>query len=89
VAATGLVLLALRSTGAMGVLLAVHLGCILALFVIAPYSRFVHGTYRLAALLRAASDRRREGKAGASPLDPTKSGARLRATGHSPLEPVT
>lgn len=59
VAATGLILLALRSTGAMGVLLAIHLGCILALFVIAPYSRFVHGPYRLAALLRAALDRRR------------------------------
>jgi citrate/tricarballylate utilization protein len=58
VAVTGLVLLGLRSTGAMGVALAVHLGCILALFVIAPYSRFVHGSYRLAALLRAAIDRR-------------------------------
>ncbi len=53
-AVTGLVLLALRATGAMGTLLAVHLGCVLALFVVMPYSKFVHGIYRGAALLRNA-----------------------------------
>jgi citrate/tricarballylate utilization protein len=56
-ALTGLLLLALRSTNAMGVLLAIHLGCILALFVILPYSKFVHGAYRLGALLRFAIER--------------------------------
>jgi len=56
-AATGLLLLTLRSTGAMGVLLAVHLGCVLAFFLVMPYSRFVHGPYRLAALLRHALER--------------------------------
>jgi citrate/tricarballylate utilization protein len=56
-AATGLLLLALRETGAMGVLLAVHLGCVLAFFLAMPYSRFVHGPYRLAALLRHALER--------------------------------
>jgi citrate/tricarballylate utilization protein len=38
-------------------LLAVHLGFILALFLTLPYSRFVHGAYRWAALWRAARER--------------------------------
>lgn len=54
---TGLVLLALRETPAMGLLLAVHLGFVLALFLVLPYSKFVHGIYRFAALLRAARER--------------------------------
>jgi citrate/tricarballylate utilization protein len=57
VAASGLLLLALRETAAMGLLLAVHLGTVLALFVLAPYSKLVHGVYRGAALLRDASER--------------------------------
>ena len=56
-AATGLLLLALRATPAMGVLLAVHLGFILALFLALPYSKFVHGIYRSGALLRYALER--------------------------------
>jgi citrate/tricarballylate utilization protein len=56
-AATGLLLLALRATGAMGVLLAVHLGFVLALFLVMPYSRFVHAGFRAAALLRNAMER--------------------------------
>jgi citrate/tricarballylate utilization protein len=55
---TGLLLLALRATSAMGVLLAVHLGVVLALFVVLPYSKFVHGIYRSGALLRYAIERR-------------------------------
>lgn len=54
VAATGLLLLALRATSAMGVLLAVHLGFVLALFLVLPYSKFVHGIYRLGALVHDA-----------------------------------
>ena len=54
VAATGIVLLAFRATDAMGSLLAIHLGLILALFILLPYSKFVHGPYRVAALLRNA-----------------------------------
>ena len=54
---TGLLLLALRATGAMGVALAVHLGFVLALFVTMPYSKFVHGLYRTGALLRHAIER--------------------------------
>lgn len=56
-AVTGLVLLALRASAAMGILLAVHLGCVLALFVVMPYSKFVHGLYRSLALLRDAVER--------------------------------
>jgi citrate/tricarballylate utilization protein len=57
-AVTGLLLLAFRTTGAMGVLLAVHFGLVLALFLLLPYSRFVHSVYRSAALLRYAMERR-------------------------------
>jgi citrate/tricarballylate utilization protein len=57
VAATGLLLLALRSTGAMALLLAVHLGLVLALFLMLPYSKFVHGLYRSLALLRDRRER--------------------------------
>lgn len=56
VAVTGLVLLAVRSTPAMGMTLAIHLGFVLALFLALPYSRMVHGAYRLAALFRAARE---------------------------------
>jgi citrate/tricarballylate utilization protein len=56
VAVTGLVLLAVRSTSAMGVTLAIHLGFVLALFLALPYSRMVHGAYRFVALLRAARE---------------------------------
>ncbi len=47
----------MRATGAMGTVLAVHLGLILALFVTMPYSKFVHGVYRTGALIRHAIER--------------------------------
>ncbi|MCC7282300.1 MAG: tricarballylate utilization 4Fe-4S protein TcuB [Acetobacteraceae bacterium] len=56
VAVTGLVLLAVRATPAMGITLAIHLGFVLALFLALPYSRMVHGAYRLVALFRAARE---------------------------------
>jgi citrate/tricarballylate utilization protein len=59
VASTGLLLLVLRATGAMGILLALHLGLVLALFLALPYSKMVHGVYRGLALLRDALERRR------------------------------
>ncbi len=59
VAGTGLALLALRATAAMGLLLAVHLGTVLALFLLLPYGKLVHGAYRGAALLRDALEARR------------------------------
>jgi citrate/tricarballylate utilization protein len=55
---SGLVLLAVRSTGVMGLALAVHLGFILAFFLVLPYSKMVHGVYRSAALLRRAMERK-------------------------------
>jgi len=55
---SGLLLLGLRHTGAMGVLLALHLGLVLALFVALPYSKMVHGVYRAIALLRDAREER-------------------------------
>ena len=51
-AGTGLLLLALRHERAMGVLLVVHLGVVLALFLTLPYGKLVHGIYRGMALLR-------------------------------------
>ena len=61
IAATGLLLLALRHTGAMGVLLAIHLGLVIAFFLVLPYSKMVHGVYRGIALLRNAREKRRAG----------------------------
>ncbi|MDP9084881.1 MAG: tricarballylate utilization 4Fe-4S protein TcuB [Pseudomonadota bacterium] len=57
IAVTGLLLLAVRTTGAMGIALAVHLGFVLALFVTLPYSKLVHGLYRTGALIRHAIER--------------------------------
>ncbi len=56
-AEAGLLLLGVRATGPMGVVLTVHLGLVLALFVTLPYGKFVHGVYRLGALLRHAGER--------------------------------
>ena len=55
--ATGLLLLVLRASAAMGLLLALHLGVVFALFVTMPYGKFVHGLYRTAALVRSARER--------------------------------
>jgi citrate/tricarballylate utilization protein len=56
-ALTGLLLLFLRATPAMGILLALHLGVVFALFLTLPYSKFVHGLFRFGALLRFAMER--------------------------------
>jgi citrate/tricarballylate utilization protein len=51
---TGLLLLALRQAPVMNLLLGIHLATVLALFLTMPYGKFVHGLYRLAALIRYA-----------------------------------
>jgi citrate/tricarballylate utilization protein len=54
---TGLALLAWRDSAAMPVLLIVHLGVVLCLFLSMPYGRFKHAVFRTAALLRYAQER--------------------------------
>jgi len=54
---TGLLLLCLRATPAMTLLLALHFGLVLSLFVMLPYSKMVHGLYRGLALLRDRQER--------------------------------
>ncbi len=56
--ASGLALLAGRSTAAMPTLLAIHLGIVVALFATLPYGKFAHGVYRSAALLKSSIERR-------------------------------
>jgi citrate/tricarballylate utilization protein len=53
---TGLLLLGLRNTPAMGTSLALHLGVVFALFLTLPYGKFVHGIYRFLALTRYAKE---------------------------------
>jgi len=59
VAVTGLALLVLRASAAMGVLLSVHLGLVAALFVTAPYGKFVHAVYRYLALVKRQIEQER------------------------------
>jgi citrate/tricarballylate utilization protein len=56
--ATGLALLGWRDTPALALLLAVHLGVVMALFATLPYGKFAHGVYRCAALLKWAIEKR-------------------------------
>jgi citrate/tricarballylate utilization protein len=59
---TGLLLLVLRETPAMGILLAVHLGVVFGLFLTIPYGKFVHAIYRYASLIRHSIEQQRERK---------------------------
>lgn len=59
VSLTGLILLSLRETAAMPILLVLHLGTVMALFLTLPYGKFVHAVYRLAALVRHHLERSR------------------------------
>jgi citrate/tricarballylate utilization protein len=51
-ALTGMLTLIFRTTSAMGSILVLHLACIAALFISAPYGKFVHAVYRTLALIR-------------------------------------
>jgi citrate/tricarballylate utilization protein len=58
IATSGLALWAARGTGAMALLLCLHLGAVMALFATLPYGKFAHGIFRTAALLRHHTVRR-------------------------------
>ena len=51
---SGLVLYGLGGTKLMPTFLALHLGAVLAFFLLTPYTKMAHGFYRLAALVRDA-----------------------------------
>lgn len=55
---SGLALLAWRDSGAMAMLLAIHLGLVMAFFLTMPYGKFAHGIFRSAALLKHAIEKR-------------------------------
>lgn len=55
---SGLALLAFRETTALGLLLALHLGFVMAFFLTMPYSKFAHGIFRSAALLKFSIEKR-------------------------------
>ncbi len=61
---TGLALLIWRDTSSMALLLAIHLGVVMALFLTLPYGKFAHGIYRCAALLKWAIEKRQPNKLG-------------------------
>ncbi|WP_226626187.1 tricarballylate utilization 4Fe-4S protein TcuB [Alloyangia pacifica] len=58
VSASGLALYAFGGSAALEPLLALHLGAVLAFFLLTPYSKMAHGFYRLAALTRDAQRKR-------------------------------
>ena len=55
---TGLLLTALRGSELLGILLVVHLGVVMGLFLAMPYGKFIHGFYRILALVGYALEQR-------------------------------
>lgn len=53
---SGLAVLALRDTAAMGGLLVLHLGLVFGFFLALPFTKAIHAPFRAAALLRAAAE---------------------------------
>ena len=62
VSLTGLALMIWRDSSAMALLLAIHLGVVMALFATMPYGKFAHGFFRGAALLKYAIEKRQPNK---------------------------
>lgn len=60
VSLTGLILLFVRETIYMPMWLCIHLGFVLAFFLILPYCKFVHALYRFAALLKYAKNKKND-----------------------------
>jgi citrate/tricarballylate utilization protein len=65
-AVSGLALWAARGSAALPLTLCLHLGAVMALFLTMPYSKFGHGFYRLASLLRHAVEKRQPSPIGLS-----------------------
>ena len=63
VSTSGLALYAFGGTAALTALMALHLGAVLAFFLLTPYSKMAHGFYRLTALLKEAQHRTASGRA--------------------------
>ncbi|OYO31522.1 tricarballylate utilization 4Fe-4S protein TcuB [Janthinobacterium sp. PC23-8] len=57
-AASGLMLMLARATPALTLVLCLHLGTVMALFLTLPYGKFAHGIFRSAALLKWAIEKR-------------------------------
>lgn len=57
---SGFALLAGRNGQTMPILLAIHLGVVMALFATLPYGKFAHGIFRCAALLKWSIERRQQ-----------------------------
>ncbi len=66
VSITGMLTLLLRSTGALAVMLTLHLAGLVALYLTAPYGKFVHGIYRFLALVKNRAEQRAEQSASVS-----------------------
>jgi citrate/tricarballylate utilization protein len=60
VAASGIALLFLRRTSAMGPMLVFHLLCVALLFMLIPHGKLIHAPYRAAALLARQRELRRD-----------------------------
>jgi len=52
ISASGLALYAATGTSLVGLLLPLHLGAVLAFFLLTPYSKMAHGFYRLASMVQ-------------------------------------
>ncbi|MGB3291343.1 MAG: tricarballylate utilization 4Fe-4S protein TcuB [Burkholderiaceae bacterium] len=61
---SGLALLIYRDTGIMALLLALHLGVVMAFFLTMPYGKFAHGIFRAAALLKSSIEKRQPNRLG-------------------------
>ena len=64
ISASGLLLWLLGSSAAMPLMLAIHLGAVMALFLTLPYGKFAHGIFRTAALMRFAVEKREPNRLG-------------------------
>ena len=60
VSASGLALYWFGGTAALQALLVIHLGAVFAFFLLMPYTKMMHGFFRLAALLKDKNEKRNQ-----------------------------